>query len=63
MIAIGNNYYYNPTAKKLYRLTEIKPSTSFSNIRFRMQRPDKTIVYKTPEQLDAIIANKDKKMI
>lgn len=61
MIAIGNNYYYEPRAKKLYRLTEIKPSTSFSKTKFRMQRPDKTIVYKTPEQIEELIDNKNKK--
>lgn len=61
MISIGNNYYYNQKTKKLYRLTEIKPSTSFSTIRFRMQRPNKTIVYKTPEQIEELIAKKNKK--
>jgi hypothetical protein len=61
MIAIGNKYYYEQSTKKLYRLTEIKPSTSFSKTKFRMQRLDKTIVYKTPEQIEELIENKNKK--
>jgi hypothetical protein len=61
MKSLGNSYYYEPRTKRLYRLVEIKPSTSFSKTKFRMQRPNKTIVYKTPEQIEEIIANKNKK--
>ncbi|MBR2493731.1 MAG: hypothetical protein IKB64_09795 [Paludibacteraceae bacterium] len=57
---LDNGYWYDPKTQKLYRLVEIKPSTSFTKTKYRIQTKDNKILYKSPEQIEAMLERRDK---